>query len=156
MNSKAKDIMNSNVISAKVGETLKQALMKLIENDINALPVLDDADNLVGMLSETDIIDYSGKTHVTTSLDTKKWVSPYEKTWEKFGYQLGAENLDKAYVETVMSKKVTTTKEDASVIDVAKLMTKKKINHVPVLDQNDKLSGIIARGDIIRYLAKFE
>lgn len=156
MNALAKDIMNSNVVSVKTGETLKQAILKLLDNNINALPVLDDTGNLVGILSETDIVNYSGRSHVTSSIDTRKWVSPYEKTWEKHDVQLGAEIIDRTYVDKVMSRKVTTVKPNASVIEVAKVMSKKKINHVPVLDEDNKLCGIIAREDIIRYLANIE
>ncbi len=156
MNAVAKDIMNTNVISVKVGTNLKEAVQILNENKINGLPVLDDNDNLVGILTESDIIQYSSKTHVTSTMDKSGWTSPYEKTWEKTGYQLGANILHRASVESVMSKKVVTVQLDTAMTDIAKTMRKKDINHLPVLDKDNRLCGIIAREDIISYLATVE
>jgi CBS domain-containing protein len=53
-----------------------------------------------------------------------------------------------------MTKEVFKAKEDLSISDAAKLMDKHNINRLPVVDENDKLTGIITRGDIIGALVK--
>jgi len=149
----AKDVMNPKVISVTVGTTLKEAVRIFADHKISALPVVDMDEKLVGILSESDVVDYSSKLHVVPMLDSSGWISPYENPGELFDYKQGFELLEKTVVEKIMSKKVVTVNLDVPGPEVAKLMKKKKINHVPVVDQRGKLSGIIAREDMINYLA---
>ncbi len=149
----AKDVMNPKVISVTVGTTLKEALLIFADHKISALPVVDMDENLEGILAESDVIEYSDRLHVVPMLDSSGWISPYENPGEIYDYKKGVELLEKTVVEKIMSKKVVTVKLDTSSIEVAKIMKKKKINHVPVVDGKGKLCGIIAREDMINYLA---
>ena len=145
--------MNKDVISVRVGTTLKEAIKIFNENNFNALPVLNEIQWLVGIISERDIIDYSRKKYATPNLETPKWTNPRARTWSRYDYKLGAETLEEVFVEDVMTKRVTTAQAETSVTEIARLMSRKKINHVPIVDSTNKLVGIIAREDIISYLA---
>ena len=57
-------------------------------------------------------------------------------------------------VGEIMTKEVFKAKEDFSISDAAKLMDKHDINRLPVVDENDTLTGIITRGDIVGALVK--
>jgi CBS domain-containing protein len=52
-----------------------------------------------------------------------------------------------------MTKKVVTVSEDDDIEKVAELMVERDINRIPVLKEG-KLSGIIGRADVVRYIAK--
>lgn len=153
MKVQAKDVMNPKVISVTTGTTLKEAVRIFADHKISALPVVDMEEKLMGILSESDIVDYSSKLHVVPMLDSSGWISPYENPGEIFDYKQGFELLEKTVVEKIMSKKVVTVQKETPGPEVARIMKKKKINHVPVVDKKGKLCGIIARADMINFLA---
>lgn len=151
----AKDIMNTEIASVKVGTTLKEAVRIFADRGIGILPVIDEDDKLVGMLSESDVLEYSGKTHVLPMLDSSGWISPYDNADERTDYRQGADLLAMTTVEKIMTKRVVSVKEELPGHEVAKLM-KKRVKHVPVVDESGKLCGLIGRGDMINYLASTE
>ncbi len=153
MKTTAKDVMRSDVISVTTEATLKEAVRILSGHKISALPIVDTNQKLVGILSETDIIEYSSKLHVIPMLSTYGWISPYENVKEIFDYKQGFDLLEKTTVKKLMSQKVVTVQLETSALEVAKIMNKKKINHVPVIDKDGKLCGIIARADMINSIA---
>ena len=87
MKAQAKDVINTKVISVKVDTTLKKAIQLLNNHKISGLPVLDNKDDLVGILTESDIVEYCRRKHVVPLLDTTGWTSPYEKIWNKHDYR---------------------------------------------------------------------
>ena len=54
----AENIMTRNVITIRMEAPLREALFKLIENQISGMPVLNQADEIVGMITEKDILNY--------------------------------------------------------------------------------------------------
>ena len=75
------------------------------------------------------------------------------------GYEEIANDVRKAasvLIGEIMTKKVRTVKKDASISDAALLMDKHNVNRLPVVDENNKLTGIVTRGDIIGALVKKE
>lgn len=55
---KLKEIMNTEVITVKVTDTIRSAAQRLSPGSFHALPVLDEEDRLAGMVTSTDLIDY--------------------------------------------------------------------------------------------------
>ena len=151
----AKEIMNEEVVSVTVGTSLKEAVRIFADHCVAVLPVVDQEHKLVGMLSESDVLEFSGKIHVLPMLDSSGWISPYEQADEKTDYRQGVDLLDKTPVEKIMTRRIVSVKEDLPGHEVAKIM-KKRVKHVPVLDVSGKLRGLIGRGDVINYLASTE
>jgi CBS domain-containing protein len=56
-------------------------------------------------------------------------------------------------VEEIMTKRVISVKPDTPVEEIAKLLAKKKIKRVPVIDEKGKLVGIVSRADIVKAFA---
>ena len=153
MNLQDKNGMNPKVISVNTGTKLKEAIQIFSKYKISGLPVVDKSEKLVGMLTERDLFEYSNKIHVVPMLDSSGWISPHKNSFETVDYIKGVELLEKTGVEKLMSTKVVTVKKDTPGHEVARIMQKKKINHVPVVDPQGKLCGIIARDDLINFLA---
>lgn len=153
MKVQAKNVMNPKVISVTVGTTLKEAIRIFADQKISALPVVDMEENLVGILTESDVVEYSNKVHVVPMLDSSGWISPYENPGATMDYKQGFELMEKTVVEKIMTKKVVTVQPETLGSEIAQKMKKKKINHVPVVNEKGKLCGIIARADMINYLA---
>ena len=57
-------------------------------------------------------------------------------------------------VEEIMTTQVITTTPDRDIKEVARILDEKRIKRLPVVDENNKLIGIISRANIVRYLGK--
>jgi CBS domain-containing protein len=142
----AKDIMTRDVIAVKSQDLVENVIKILMEKNISGVPVVDDDNHVIGIVTEGDLIYRSKKLKIPTFfsildgyvfLESTKTI---EKQLKKMvGYR----------VEDVMTTDVITVREDQTVEDVATIMTKEKINRVPVV-KDERLVGIISRRDIIR------
>lgn len=142
----AKDIMTKEVIAVKSRDLVEDVIKILMDKNISGVPVVDEENHVIGIVTEGDLIYRSKKLKIPTFfsildgyvfLESTKTI---EKQLKKMvGYR----------VEDVMTTEVITVEEDQTVEEVATLMTKEKINRVPVVAE-DKLVGIISRRDIIR------
>lgn len=142
----AKEIMTKEVTSVKSQDLVEDVIKILMEKNISGVPVVDDEERVIGIVTEGDLIYRSKKLRIPTFfsildgyvfLESTKTI---EKQLKKMvGYR----------VEDVMTTEVITVEDDQTVEEVATLMTKEKINRVPVIKDN-RLVGIISRRDIIR------
>lgn len=154
MISSAGEMMTTKVISVGPDDSIEKAVKILAEHNISGLPVVDENNKVVGIISSSDIVKFSGKLHVVPLIASSGWVSPYTDVSAMNSYSKGHELLTSRKVRDIMTKKVTTVQESASGEEVARIISKKKINRLPVTDNNGKLVGIITRSDLIDSLAK--
>jgi CBS domain-containing protein len=110
-----------NVITITSDATISQAAGVLAEKRIGALVVSNEGSDLLGILSERDIVRQLGKE--------------------------GADCLNRTVAELMTSKIVTTT-GDASADKVLEAMTEGRFRHIPVMD-GDKLISLISIGDVV-------
>ncbi|MGB3510363.1 MAG: CBS domain-containing protein [Microcoleaceae cyanobacterium] len=144
------DVMSQDPIVVTPEMPLKEAIKILAERRISGLPVVNDQGKLVGIVSETDLMwQESGVTPpayimVLDSVIFLENPARYEQ------------EIHKALGETVgeiMSKDPLTITPEKPLSAAARLMNDRNIHRLPVLDKNDKLVGILTRGDIIRAMA---
>jgi len=117
---KVADIMTPNPRSISPADTLQAAAQAMDELNVGVLPVCEGA-RLIGMLTDRDIVVRStaaGQDPRTTTV---------------------------ADAMTAMAHSVT---EDAPVLDAIRMMKEHQLRRVPVLDANDRLTGIISLGDL--------
>ena len=144
------DVMSRDVITVQPQTPLNQAIQILAERRITGLPVVDDADKLVGVISETDLMWQ--ETGVTPPayimfLDSVIYLQN-PTTYER--------DLHKALGQTVgevMTTEAITIDPEKPLQEAAKLMHEKHIRRLPVVDDTGKVLGILTRGDIIRTMA---
>ncbi|MEM7581462.1 MAG: CBS domain-containing protein [Mastigocoleus sp.] len=144
------DIMTHNPTTVRQETPLQDAIKILAEKKISGLPVIDDTGNLVGVISETDLMWQ--ETGVTPPayimlLDSVIYLQN-PATYER--------DLHKALGQTVgevMSKNPITVSPEGSVKKAAQLMHDRTIRRLPVVDSNGLLVGILTRGDIIKAMA---
>ena len=130
---------------------MSEAARLLRENKISGMPVLD-GDRLAGVVSESDLLRL-------LSVDDEEgglWLpSPFEVfeipfrdlvKWEKMHANL--EEIPKKKVGDIMSRNLHEVGPDDSVEEAAAVMTRHRINRLPVVE-NGRLVGIVTRGDII-------
>ncbi len=141
---KAKDIMTSNVVTLKKEMGVEEAAEILLEKGVGGAPVVDDAGNVIGMVTESDLIMEDVKLHLLSGIIYLESIKAFE------------EKLKKAVavkVEDVMSKKVISVTEDTSIEDIATLMIEKGISRLPVMREG-KLVGLVSKRDIVRTIAQ--
>ncbi len=149
----ASDIMTSPVISVHPDDTLKKVIQLFARHNISGAPVVNENNELVGIITERDIIDFSGKSHVVSLLDTSGWISPHTATEDIASLKEGFELIASVRVKSQMSKKVYTVQPGTTGQEVARIMKKRKIDRVPVVDEKGHLLGIITRSNLVNKLA---
>lgn len=150
---KAKDIMTKPVISVSEDQNLKEVLELLAKHSFSGVPVVDQDNKVIGIISDTDIIRYSQQVSVIPLSNLSGWISPYAEISDLASLQKGFNLLHKTSVGKVMTKKVYTIEENAAANEVAKLMNRRKINRIPIVDNSGKLVGIVTRADMVLCMA---
>ncbi len=148
---KVKDIMEKKVVVCIVIDSVSIVAKKLRKNGISGIPVMD-ADKLVGMITESDIL----RLLRTPKYSRELWLpSPLELIEVPIRELVGWVEMKKALedignmpVRDIMTKQVYTISSSDSLERAAEIMTKHDINRLPVIE-GDKLVGIVTRGDII-------
>ena len=148
MNNKtAKDIMTTDVIVAKKDDSIANVATLLIKEKIGGLPVVDENNKVVGIISETDIMQKE------TDIESPRVLNFFQGLIFLDDIKKLEDDMKKvaAYkVEDLMSKDIITVNENDSFDYVANVMIKKSINRVPVVDKENFLKGIVCRYDIIK------
>ena len=146
-NKKAKEIMTSNVIVTNKDDTIAEIANLLIQEKIGGLPVVDQDNKVVGIISETDIIKKEKHAETPRMINLLQGIIFIDNVKE---LEKDLKDISAYKVEDLMSKNIVKVHEEDSVDYVANIMIKKSVNRVPVVDQNDVLKGIICRYDIIK------
>jgi CBS domain-containing protein len=149
MNHKAAEIMTTAVIVLHPADRVPKIAATLRDHHISAAPVVDAQGNLLGLVSEGDLIRHLGNEHATRKAWWLEILAEGEDLAGDFLDYLKEENRT---ASDVMSKAVVTVTEDTPVAEIVDLFAKHAIKRVPVVREG-KLVGIVARSDIIRTLA---
>ena len=122
-------LLTRDVISVSENKTIYNAIKLLAENNIGALPVLNNSMELCGIISERDIIREMSKNI--------------------------AVNFKKSFINSIMTSKVITIDKSKKSEEIMDIMSKNKISHIPIIEKKI-LIGIVSIGDVVkRLLEKF-
>lgn len=153
-----KEAMQKDVIKFKDVATISYVANTLREKKISGAPIVDDDDKIIGIVSEGDIMRlievHTPNINLILPAPLDLIELPVRMRLELEELSEGIAKASSVLVGEIMTKKVIKAKEDMSISDAAKLMDKHDINRLPVVDGEDKLIGIITRGDIIGALVK--
>ena len=147
---KVKDIMIKKVESILPEIPVSQALDLLSKNKISGLPVIDKENKLVGMLTEKDIIKY-----ILPGYLKKVGTFVYEDNPKAIRNKV-KELLEQRKVSDIMREEVITKGPDTSLSEVARTMLIERIRRIPIVDNEGKVVGIIAREDVVKAFIKGE
>ncbi|MGO9045658.1 MAG: CBS domain-containing protein [Xanthobacteraceae bacterium] len=142
---KALDVMVRDVVTVKPEHDVTEAIRLLGEHDVSALPVVDDGGNVVGVISEADLLH---RQEIGTEKQRPWWleaVTPACKLAEEFAKSHGRR------VEEIMSTDVVSVAEDTPLGEIATMLERHRIKRVPIL-RGGKLVGIVSRSNLIQAL----
>ncbi len=149
----AKDIMSGSVVTICPDETLREAVAQLAFNQLSGLPVVDSEDRCVGVISASDILtfedDYAfgtdGRNRVVGS-----YFDPDTHQWETIRMMGDVEVLGDVRVSEEMSRDLVSVRPDDALSTVAGLLLEKGVHRVLVLDEQQKLHGVISASDFVQ------
>ena len=146
----AKDIMTTTIFSVNEDTDLKDLARMFVEKNVNAMPVVDKAGKLVGMVNQTDLVEQDRPLHIPTVISLFDWVI-YLESPKKFADEVAKVSARK--VGEICSREVVTCQTDTTVSEVANLMVEHKAHLIPVISGDD-LVGVVARLDIVRSMGQ--
>ena len=132
------EIMSTPVVTVRPDTSLKDAAQMLIERDVSAAPVLDEGGELVGLVSEVDVM------HLELHEDPRRHVRAARR---------GQAGEVPTRVEQVMTDDVLAVPADTDVADVAALMLERHVRSLPVVSGR-RVEGIVSRRDVLKVLLR--
>jgi CBS domain-containing protein len=145
----ASELMTRDVAVVNPETSLLEAVRLMASRRISGMPVVDEAGNVVGVISEGDLLRW----HEGYSEKQARWLDMLAEGFEPASSFLQEIYAEHHKVKAVMSRGVTTIGEEMPAREIASLMHSKDIKRVPVL-RDGKLVGIVARSDLVRALAQ--
>lgn len=142
-----KDIMTKNVISVNKDTSLSEAADLLFNNQLSGLPVVENQ-QVVGIVTEGDLITNYDHLHIPSYIKFLKCLTDGRQCPLKF--QNDYKKMIQLKVEAVMNKQVMTVNQEAQINEAVEIFRQHRINPLPVVDQDNKICGIISRSDIIK------
>ncbi|MFE2643839.1 CBS domain-containing protein [Streptomyces nigra] len=133
------ELMTRGVVKARRDLPFKEIVRLLAEHDVTAVPVVDDQDRPVGVVSEADLLrktadqaDPSGRTPV-----------PHLEAWERA-------KAEGARADQLMSAPAVCARPEWNAVEAARAMEVHHVKRLPVVDETDRLLGILSRSDLLR------
>ena len=137
------DIMSRDIVSAEFGTDLEQAWQLMRRHHVAALPVLNRARRVIGIVTQTDFLDHGG-------LDN---YGDIRKQLRRFLRKSGVTHTEKAeVVGQIMTQHPTTARLDTPIVDLVPLMADSGFHHIPVVDAEQRFAGIITQSDLVAAL----
>lgn len=139
-----KDIMNRDVVTINAAGTIHEALILMEENRVSTLPVIDNQDHCIGILSSSDLVD------MTRDVDDDVYELDHaDSTSQRYLVEKLIHSMGSESIQSFMSETVATVEADATIIVATKKMLKDQIHHLPVVDGSGRLVGIVSTMDIL-------
>lgn len=133
------DLMTHGVVHARPDTPFKAVAAMLADNDITAVPVVDDRNCPIGVVSEADLLRHEA------ALPDPEGHAP--------AMRMGTRDRGRAEADTaggLMSTPVVTARPQWSVVEAARAMDHHKVKRLPVVDETGQLLGIVSRSDLLR------
>ena len=133
------EVMTHRVVTAHPSSSFKQIAQLLRDNDVTAVPVVDDDGRPVGVVSEADLL--------------RKAASLPDPEGRPLGHRLGPDELARAGAETaeaMMTTPAVMARPGWNVVETARTMYRHKVKRLPGVDETGRMVGIVSRSDLLR------
>ena len=147
---RASDVMTSNLVTVGEDASVQEVALVLLQNQISAVPVIDRMGNMIGIVSEGDLMRRPGS-------GTQKRRSWWLEFLSSEQAMAAAEfvKMHSRHVTDVMTRYVITATLDTPIAKIASLLEKNGIKRVPIL-RGGKLVGIVSRANLLQGLASLK
>lgn len=138
----AKEVMTKNVISVTSATSLKKTAATMAAHGISGMPVTDDQNSVVGIVSEKDFLFHMGEKKIRSIMNV------IAQCLSSKGCI--AISMRSGQAKDIMTSPAHTAYETTPVYEIATMFAENNISRVPILDRHGSLSGIVARADIFQ------
>lgn len=135
---RAREIMTAPVITAHPDTPVKDVAVHMATNRVSGLPVVDNNGHLVGIVTESDFVRRFG-------------APPHHGLFGRAN-RAGAPEAAVTAAD-LMTREVVTSSANASLAELARLMSDRHINRIPIVESG-VLKGVVTRADIVRAFAR--
>jgi len=138
--------MTTKLITIREATTVEHVAHLMLENDVSALPVVDETGSLVGVVSEADLLR---RVEIGTEAKRPWWLEailPARLLAKDFVQAHGKEARD------VMSTQLVTAPPSATLAEIATLMERRRVKRIPIVEEG-RLLGVVSRANLVQALA---
>lgn len=148
---RAKDIMCINVIFVKKEDRLNEVVSVLMQNHVSGVPVIDHDNHLIGMVTEKDLVTKEKGLNISSYMEFVASILFVDgkKLWKET-----SKDFRFLTAEDIMTSPVYSVRMEATIEEIVSLMMNRHINRIPVIDDENRLVGIIGRSDLLPILIK--
>ena len=142
---KVGSVMTTEVVRAEYGTPFKEVARLLGDHRISGLPVVDEDEQVIGVISETDLMARQAET--PDPFEPKKHHWPFSVT------RASRQRATKARARTagqLMTEPPLTVHADNTIVEAARTMAQHHVERMPVLDEEHRLVGIVTRRDLLQ------
>jgi predicted transcriptional regulator len=147
-----KDIMNPRVVTVTDTMVLREAAQILVEEGITGAPVVDDLGTLVGVISQSDLVEHAVATAHELTIEAPFYRRPYDDVIRP-DRSLPLAERSTELVKDVMTPFLVTVAEDIPIQEVAARMAKCGIHRLIVVDADQDICGIVTSMDVLQWVA---
>ena len=144
------DVMTTDVVTVSPDTSMQEIAGLLLEHGISAVPVVDDSGEIIGMVSEGDLLRSNDDDREARR---DWWLAMLAKGENGNQELLASRTAHSRRARDVMSAPVVTVTTNTDLSEIGKLLATHKIKRVPVL-RDGHIIGIVSRADLIRALAE--
>lgn len=144
---KVRDAMSRKMIVASPSATFPELWKKIFAHHITSIPIVDTTKHLVGIVTREDLLKILYPTYHDLVLDFTT-IPDFEEM------ELSIRQLSAKRAKDVMDKRVIFTREDTEIMRALSRMIIRQVHLLPVVDDDNRLVGVITKGDIFYALAK--
>lgn len=140
--------MIRDVISVQEDMTIKDLLQILVKHKIGGVPVVNDQNVLVGVISDGDVIRYlKPNSRAVFDMFAVIMVSDEEKLTDKLQYV-----LTKPVSNLMKTKDIKTLHPEHDLEEALRIFSRYHFKKIPVLNEDKQVVGVISRGDLLRHI----
>jgi CBS-domain-containing membrane protein len=139
-----RDVMTRDVVAIRKDDGIDEAARLLSEHKVSGVPVVDEGNHVLGIVSEADILSLAGLKRGHTFRDVVRHVLGEPLPERRTGDTVG----------DIMSLPAITVRPDTDIHEVARILDERRIKRLPVVDAENRLIGIISRADIVRVIGR--
>ena len=148
-----REIMTREVITVRSDTSVIAIARILRDNAISGLPVVDAEGRVIGIITELDLIARHARPHFPTYFAFLDSIIYLESTKR---YRESMRHILATTAGELMTTPVVTVGPDMDVQDLATLMVEEHVNPVPVVEDEDRLVGIVSHTDVLELLFRAE
>ncbi|MFD7611615.1 CBS domain-containing protein [Streptomyces sp. NPDC059828] len=134
------DLMVSEVVSVVPSTPFKEVAKQLAQYDISGVPVLDEEDRVVGVISESDLLAHQA----SAGRPARDGAMPDYRAWSD------TDGPGAPTAEQLMSVPAITVHDHDTVADAARTMLRHDVERLPVIGADNRLVGIVTRRDLLK------